>query len=103
MSGALEGPMPDLYEGELDEAGIDALFEALEGVPGGVEVIVKWRPGQAVPPQRARLDLAAARSIVARRQARAVQLRYRFEGEDWWDTLMLGPERVRVVRVRHRF
>jgi hypothetical protein len=29
-----------------------------------------------------------------------VQLRYRFEGTEWWDTLMpLGGGRVRLVRI----
>ena len=32
--------------------------------------------------------------------AKAIQLRYRFDGEAWCDTLMVGPQTTRVIRTR---
>jgi hypothetical protein len=31
-----------------------------------------------------------------------VQLRYRYDGSNWWDTLMNTPRGVRLIRIEHR-
>lgn len=35
------------------------------------------------------------------RKAAAMQLRYRFHNEEWWDTLLRTPDGVRLVRISH--
>ena len=43
---------------------------------------------------------AAHRAFVAREIA-GVQLRYRFAGEEWWDTLSHTPAGIRLIRISH--
>ena len=58
------------------------------------------RPGHE---QFLALTLADARRLLEERAVRGLQIRYRYDGADWWDTLMVLPEGWRLVRIRHEF
>ena len=45
-------------------------------------------------------NLSRARELLTAGSAKAIQIRYRFEQQDWCDTLMVGPERIRIIRTR---
>jgi hypothetical protein len=47
--------------------------------------------------------LADARELIATRAVRGLQLRYRYQDADWWDTLMLVGDHFRLIRIRHEF
>jgi hypothetical protein len=46
-------------------------------------------------------SLELARNALAAGVASAVQLRYRFGGQEWWDTLVRIEGGVRLIRISH--
>lgn len=90
----MSGPMPQLQQADLDPATLDALFADLAQCAQIDEVLVKGaadgRAGRLAGLEQARAALAAG--------ARAVQIRYRWQGATWLDTLMRTPQGVRIVR-----
>ena len=95
-------PLPEMFEGELDDAQLAAYFADLELV-GPVEVRTKGAARELTAEVAASLDLDAARAQLQSGAARMLQLRYRHDGSDWWDTLIAGAVTTRLVRVRHDF
>jgi hypothetical protein len=49
------------------------------------------------------LSLEQARQLLLEGRARGIQIRYHYDGADWWDTLMRTPQGIRLVRIRHEF
>jgi hypothetical protein len=94
--------LPDLNQAELDWSGVEALLRDIDALAQVTEIILKLGPRQMVA-DAAALTLVQTREILRQRSARAVQIRYRYDGADWWDTLMLLPECWKLVRVRHVF
>lgn len=45
-------------------------------------------------------NLAEARALLTAGTVRGVQIRYRWQQAEWWDTLMCTPEGIRLVRMR---
>ncbi len=89
-----EVPTPELFQGELDDDALDALFADLAAC---AEIQhIKARGADETTP----LDLESARELLSSGRAKAIQILYRFEGEGWCDTLMAGSDAVRLVRVR---
>ena len=87
-----------LYQAELDVDTLDALFRDLAGVPH-VKVVVRDAVHTYVREATSQLDLVGARARLD--AGKAVQLRYVYEGAEWWDTLTPHDGIVRLVRVRH--
>jgi hypothetical protein len=91
--------MPEVYEGALDEEGLERLFAEVGQGAELLEVLLKG--GDQERARGAGATLAQARAMLWAREVGAVQLRYRYEGAQWWDTLMRTAEGARLVRVRH--
>jgi hypothetical protein len=97
-----EGALPPVHEGSLDDATLDALFADVAAAATLLAVIVKR--GRAAEPPRSPAALEDARGALRSGAVRAVQLRYRHEGREWWDTISSSaPGRWRVVRIAHDF
>lgn len=91
-------PMPALEEGTLDAASLEALLRDVGACAELLEVILKGSArGHAAS---AGADLAAARDALTARGCRAAQLRYRYAGVEWWDTILVLPDGWKVVRIR---
>lgn len=86
-----------LTEGLLDAATLDALFADLAAHVELLDVFVKGGP--VANASAAAPDLAAARAALDS-GARGVQLRYRWDGAEWRDTILVVPAGFRVVRTR---
>lgn len=84
---------PRLTTADLDPATLDALFSDLTGLTEIDEVLVKG----AATAYAGRSGLAEARRALAG-GARGIQIRYRWEGEAWLDTLLRTPLGIRLVR-----
>ena len=95
-------PLPDLNTALLDAAQVEQLLHDIVQCAQLTEVIPKFAARGHVP-DAAGVTLADARGLLASRAIRGLQLRYRHEGADWWDTLMLVGDRFRLVRIRHDF
>ena len=91
--------LPELTQAVLDDATLDQLFVDLASLTQVLEVSAKYAERGYVAPEASRLTLADARVLLARRAVRGVQIRYRYDGTEWWDTLMLTPAGVRIVRI----
>lgn len=92
--------LPEVLEGVLDLPTLEALFADVDATGRVVAVVVK-RGRQAEPPRGAS-GLREARDALREGRATGVQLRYRHDGREWWDTVMaVGPGAWRLVRIAH--
>lgn len=94
-------PLPDLNEALLDEETVQALFRDLAACAEILEVVPKIADRTEVT--GAKVSLAEGQALLAEGRARGLQVRYRFEGAEWWDTLLRTPRGIRLVRIRHDF
>ncbi len=87
-------PLPELLQAEWPRDQIMALFADLAA--GAIIQEVQLRTGssdQAV-------SLADAEASFVADQARAIQVRYLFEGELWSDTIIPGDPNTKIIRNR---
>ncbi len=90
--------LPPIWKSELDPAGCDALFVDLEQVEM-LGVVLRGGP-RDMAPDPTKTSLSDARAALG--AGSAVQLRYRWEGQEWWDTLTPRQSGVvALVRIRH--
>lgn len=89
--------LPALQQTVLDSATLEALFRDLAQCTQILAVLPKGGP-QAYASDRG-IDLEAARAGLASGAFRGVQVRYRYENQEWCDTLLATPGGVRLVRI----
>lgn len=94
--------LPELNRTLLDAAQVEQLLRDIEACTQITEIIPKYAARGHVP-DTAAVTLAQARELLTARAVRGLQLRYRYEDADWWDTLMVVGEQFRLVRIRHDF
>jgi hypothetical protein len=95
-------PTTPFQQAILDDATLGQLFFDIAHAAELVAVIPKGvgaRHAGELAATREALD-EACRAFTARELA-GLQLRYRFAGEEWWDTLTHTPAGVRLVRISH--
>jgi hypothetical protein len=90
--------LPELTQAVLDQTTLDRLFDDIAGCTRLLDVTVKLSANRMVPQERVTLE--EARALLDARAVRGVQLRYLYDGGEWWDTLIATPDGVRVVRIR---
>ena len=92
-------PAPQVLQGVLDDATLDRYFAdlgvAAEILGIGVKSAARTMAGSGPGP-----TLAEARTLLRERTVLGVQIRYRLQGEEWCDTLIVQPEGTRLVRLR---
>jgi len=86
----------------LDLAEVERLLSDIEACAQISEIIPK-QSAQGYAPETGTLTLGDARQLLRARAVRGLQIRYRHDGADWWDTLMCIGENYRLVRIRHVF
>ena len=94
--------LPDLNQATLDWAGVEALLRDIAGCAQVTEIIPK-AAAQGYVTDGVTLSLVDARRLLEERAVRGLQIRYRYDRADWWDTLMVLPEGWRLVRIQHDF
>ncbi len=96
-------PLPDLQQAQFDAAELQTLLRDIGACAQVTEIIPKFSATGHVP-DNAAFTLDDGRRLLLDGSARAVQFRYRFEGADWWDTIMALPGgQFRLVRIQHHF
>lgn len=96
-AGAEEPKLADLTEGMLDGPTLFALLDDLEACATVLDVIVK---GGATSRTDAKTwGLREAAELLTSGQTHGIQIRYRYEGAEWRDTLLWTPGGVRIVRM----
>jgi hypothetical protein len=92
-------PLPELEQGLLDAAGLAALVADLHAHATVIDVVAKG--GALVRADGRNLGLDEGIAALKDGQVRGLQLRYRHEDVEWWDTLIAAPGGWRIVRIRH--
>lgn len=87
----------EFHEAFVDPATLERLFVDLEGAAEVLAVLVKG--GGRDRAHGGTLTLEEGRQLFVARKIRGLQIRYRYQGAEWWDTLMHTPKGVRVVRI----
>ncbi len=87
-------PLPEILEAEWAK---DQVMQLFADLAAGAEVLhVQLRSSSA----DTTVPLAIAASAFAADDAQAIQVRYRFEGEMWCDTIMPGNPTTKIIRNR---
>lgn len=92
-------PVPMMVEGDIDAATLRQLFADLLASATILVVREKGAPQAYTLAEELTSDVALSRLISG--DARAVQIRYRFDGHEWTDTILSMRGGFRVVRCRH--
>lgn len=94
--------LPDLNQATLDWPGVETLLRDIEACTEITEIIPKFA-AQGYVAESGAVTLDVARRMLSERTVRGLQIRYRYEGAEWWDTLMIVGLQYRLVRIRHDF
>ncbi len=89
--------LPDVQQAVLDAATLDALFRDLALCTRILAVVPKTAATGMVTEGSISLD--DARVGLTSGAFRGVQVRYRYDQQEWCDTLMATPAGVRLVRM----
>ncbi len=93
--------VPDMIKTELDAEMLAQLFDDLTACARIEHVQVRATEEGGMVDRGA--TLAETRQLFESGHASMAQIRYRFEGDTWCDTLMARDGRVRLVRLRQEF
>ncbi len=96
--GTAETPVPAVQDAMLDSATLARLFADLAQSADVRAILYKSSP-EAADAQLVPRDLADAHEALVQRSVLGVQIRYLFQGRQWWDTLLLTKDGVRLVRI----
>lgn len=89
--------LPDVQQAVLDSATLQALFRDLAQFTQILAVIPKMAAAAMVAEQG--IDLDNARAGLISGTYRGVQVRYRYDNQEWCDTLLNTPAGIKLVRI----
>lgn len=87
----------EFHEAFVDAATLEQLFVDLDAVADVLAVMAKG--GSTDRAHGGTMSLEEGRSLFVAQKVRGLQIRYRYQGSEWWDTLMHTPKGVRIVRI----
>lgn len=90
--------LPEMSRGKLDAQTLARYFDDLLACAQVFDVLVKGAPERYADTKS--FPLALARQLFDDGLVRGLQIRYRYDGDEWWDTLMRADAEVILVRVR---
>jgi hypothetical protein len=90
-------PLPAIWDKLLDATTLDQYFKDLATHAEIISVQEKQSPTEYV--QENTMDLSVVREKMISGTTRAVQIRYRFEEQEWCDTLMCQASGVKLIRM----
>ena len=90
--------LPALQDALLDGDTLDALFRDLAGLVELQEILLKGASRSHALERP--VSLEEARAALAEGAVVGAQIRYRYQGSDWWDTLLRTPQGIRLVRIQ---
>jgi hypothetical protein len=91
-------PSTSVHETTLDEQSLDRLFSEIAGAGSSPQVF--FRDGRPSSLPHSADALATAREALRRQTTRGVQLRYRGQDAEHWDTLTPHSDGALLVRLR---
>ena len=99
MSEALK-ELPQLQQVEVDDALLDALVTDLSALTEILCVMPKAGSGRVLPKT---MPLDEGVQMLRGNNLRGLQVRYRYDGDEWWDTLMQTPNGIRLTRIKQQY
>lgn len=93
--------LAELSGGLLDDRVLARLFSDLAAEAEILAILCKG--AARAHGGHAAITLDDARARLEDGSVRAIQIRYRWRGAEWWDTLMRTPEGLRLVRMQQDF
>ena len=96
--------LPDLQQSTLDPETLAQLFTDLATCTEILEVIPKAM-AQGYVPESSEIGLEEGQKMLLSGNVRGLQIRYRYQGSQWWDTLLPDVQHsgFRIVRIQHDF
>lgn len=91
--------LPSLQQADLDAETLARLVSDIQGLAVVDEVVLKGGGALMASPQR--VTLTEAVEALQGGRIQGVQVRYRYQGQAWWDTLLRVPQGIRLVRITH--
>jgi hypothetical protein len=91
-------PLADLQDAILEPETLGRLLFDIETQSQLIEILVKG--GATAQASAGVRTLAAARELLESGSVLGVQLRYRWRGYEWWDTLIRSAAGIRLVRIQ---
>lgn len=91
--------IPDVHESFLDRETYEQVLDDIAAVTEILDVIVKGAPERHAREED--IGLQAARELFESGTVQAFQMRYRWDGLEWRDTVMRTPKGVKIVRISH--
>ena len=97
--------LPELQQSVLDPETLEQLFSDLSSLTEIIEIIPKAAAAGYVDEKQQHISLDEAREMLLSSTVRGLQIRYRYQGSQWWDTLLPDPggNGFRIVRIQHDF
>lgn len=93
-------PLPQLQDALLDPETLEQLLRDIQRCAVVQEVLLKGGAVEMVSGKS--VPLVEAMDALRRGQVLGVQIRYWYDGSNWWDTLMRTPKGIRLIRIEHR-
>ena len=96
--------LPDLQQSSLDPDTLAQLFLDLATCTEILEVIPKAM-AEGYVPESSTIGLDEGRQMLLSGHVRGLQIRYHYQGSQWWDTLLPDVQNggFRIVRIQHDF
>ncbi|WNG35012.1 hypothetical protein F0U60_16320 [Archangium minus] len=95
-----DSPLPQLQDALLDSETLEQLLRDIQRCAVVQEVLLKGGAVERV--SGTPVSLAEAMEALRQERVLGVQIRYWFDGSNWWDTLMRTPNGIRLIRIEHR-
>lgn len=93
--------LPQLQQVAVDDALLDALVADLSALTEILAVMPKAAAAGRVVPQN--VSLGEGVQQLRDNNLRGLQIRYRYEGDEWWDTLMQTPNGIKLTRIKQEY
>lgn len=99
MNNSTDQPdLPELQQSVLDQATLDDLIRDIEQCTEVMEVIVKPASGEYAVPET--VSPKEGQHLLSEGILRGLQIRYRYQGELWIDTLLNVGNNVQLTRMK---
>lgn len=95
-----EKPLPELHQTVLTPETLRALFDDLEACTEVLAVMPKAGPGYVTPED---IGLKQGEALLTEGKLRGLQIRYRYQNEEWWDTLINRDGNTSITRIQQNF
>ena len=93
-------PLPELHQNVLDSETLADLVADLKACAEILVVMPKAGPGYVAPKE---IDLEEGAKLLESGELRGLQIRYRYQNAEWWDTLINRDGNIHITRIEQNF